>query len=266
MKEKISLKLMRPSGAAILHGVMPESILKNWKKLADEVLDKKITEWNPSLVGKIYDEWKIPKLLYKDYKLENFINLAFYKYAEIWIDDWIYMENLSHRVPKERLPEFKISVELGDGWINSMKEGEYNPIHLHTNCDLSSIFYIDDYIGDKPIDNKRTDVPNMDGHTNFLFSSQQNGAQLKYNTETGYIDKASAGIPMATHFDVKPKAGDFFIFPHWLMHSVNPFQGKGRRVTAAINYNFNFVQERGSKLFSFSPQKLRRDAFDEVNG
>ena len=87
MKEKISLKLMRPSGAAILHGVMPESILKNWKKLADEVLDKKITEWNPSLVGKIYDEWKIPKLLYKDYGLENFINLAFYKYAEIWIDD-----------------------------------------------------------------------------------------------------------------------------------------------------------------------------------
>ena len=48
MKEKISLKLMRPSGAAILHGVMPKSILKSWKKLADEVLDKKITEWNIS--------------------------------------------------------------------------------------------------------------------------------------------------------------------------------------------------------------------------
>ena len=70
MKEKISLKLLKPDGVGILHGVMPETITISWKELANEVLDKKITEWNPSLVGKIYDEWKIPKLLYKDYGLD----------------------------------------------------------------------------------------------------------------------------------------------------------------------------------------------------
>ena len=30
-----------------------------------------------------------------------------------------------------------------------MKEGEYNPVHLHTHCSVSTIFYLDDYIGDK---------------------------------------------------------------------------------------------------------------------
>ena len=261
MKEKISLKFIRPDGAGILHGVMPEGILKKWKSLAKDVLDKKMVEWNPSLVGKIYDEWKIPKLLYKDYGLENFINLAFYKYVEIWVDEWVYMENLSHRVSEEELPTFKISVELGDGWINSMREGEYNPIHLHTNCDLSSIFYLEDYTGDEPIDNKREDIPNVDGHTNFLFSSAQNGAVIKINPHDGNVAAVSSGVQHATHFDVKPKAGDFFIFPHWLMHSVNPFKGNGRRITASINYGFRYTQDGGSNKFSFSPKTLKESAF-----
>ena len=152
-----------------------------------------------------------------------------------------------------------------DGWVNSMKEGEYNPVHLHTNCDLSSIFYIDDYIGDEPIDNKRTDVPSLDGHTNFFFGSAQNGANIKQHTQTGEISSLSAGIPQATHMDVKPKAGDFFVFPHWMMHSVYPFKGKGRRITAAINYDFNFKQTSGSKRFTFSPSELKKNEFDELN-
>ena len=32
------------------------------------------------------------------------------------------------------------------------EDGEYNPTHHHTNCDLSSIFYLNDYQGDIPRD------------------------------------------------------------------------------------------------------------------
>jgi len=43
---------------------------------------------------------------------------------------------------------------------------------------------------------------------------------------------------MISHFSVKPKRGDFLIFPHWLMHTVYPFIGKDRRLSFSINYHY----------------------------
>ena len=65
--KKINLEYLNPFGAGILCGSMPNELIERFENLSNEVLDKKITEWNNYLVGRIHDEWKIPDLLYKDY-------------------------------------------------------------------------------------------------------------------------------------------------------------------------------------------------------
>ena len=240
--KKINIQYLNPFGAGILCGSLPNDLLKNFENLSKEVLKKKITEWNPNLVGRIQDEWKIPDLLYKDYKVDTFLDGAFYKYVESYYYNFKKIYNLSIRYPQEQVDnhDFRIVIKRGDGWVNSMKEGEYNPVHHHTNCDLSSIFYLDDYQGDKPRDFKRSDtnkdgVSDLGGVTEFLIGSYMNGV-IPQKTSTGMT--AGTGFPQLTHFNVKPKKGDFMIFPSWLMHAVYPFIGKERRVSISINATY----------------------------
>ena len=240
--KKINIEYLNPFGAGILCGTLPDDLLKNFQDLSKEVLKEKTTAWNYQLVGRIQDEWKIPHLLYRDYNLENFLDGAFHKYVESYYHNFKRILNLAVRHPQEKVDshDFNIVIDRGDGWVNSMEEGEYNPTHQHTNCDLSSIFYLDEYQGDKPRDFKRKDV-NMDGNsdlggvTEFLLGSTMNGVIPK-RTPIGMT--AGTGFPQMTHFNVKPKKGDFMIFPNWLLHSVYPFIGKGRRITISVNASY----------------------------
>jgi hypothetical protein len=240
--KKVHIQYLKPGGPAMLYGQMPDYILERFIKLSEDVLEKKHTEWNPSLVGRIYDEWKIPELLYKDYKLDTFIDEAIYKYVETNIHEFMQIRNLHYR--HKELPKINIQVKRGDGWFNSMKEGEYNPTHIHTNCDISSVWYINDYTGDN-IDNKTNKVP-PDGCTEFLIKSSPNGAVI---SQTGQNNPPliSDGIKEISHVTMKPQAGDFVIFPHWLMHTAYPFKGKGRRITSSINYGFRANYISGPK-------------------
>ena len=239
--KKIKIEYINPFGAGILCGSLPKDLLENFEKLSKEVLEKKTTEWNPNLVGRIQDEWKIPDLLYKDYNLDSFLDGAFYKYVESYYYNYKKIFNLCLRYPQEKVDNhgFKIVIKRGDGWVNSMKEGEYNPTHHHTNCDMSSIFYLDDYQGDTPRDFKRNyDEPegiDLGGVTEFIIGSYMNGVVPK-KTINGMT--VGTGFPQLTHFNVKPKKGDFMIFPSWFMHAVYPFIGKKRRVSIAINASY----------------------------
>ena len=47
-------------------------------------------------------------------------------------------------------------------------------------------------------------------------------------------------------FEIKPKVGDFYLFPNYLMHTVYPFYGKDERRSISFNatideniYNIN---------------------------
>jgi|TARA_B100000287_G_scaffold149015_1_gene140723 hypothetical protein len=239
--EKIKVEYTKPFGPGILKGNLPDKILKGLLNISQDVIDKKITKWNRALVGAIKDEWKIPELLYKDYKVDGFLKKVFETYALAHLSEMREAHELTGASTREYNPE--IEVKIGDGWINYMKEHEYNPIHFHSNCTLSSIFYLNDYCGDEPIvENK-----NMlceDGFTNFVNGSSVNGSVLSDRPEdtTSYRNFGKlASINNKTHISVKPKQGLFFVFPQWLLHQVNPFKGKGVRITASINCGIRYL-------------------------
>ena len=243
--KKINIEMLNPFGAPILHGSLPEDLIKSFENVCNEVLDDKRTPWNKNLVGRIDDEWKVPDLLYRDHKINVLLDSLFRKYVETYYIHVRKIVNLERRMPDEHVYEdFKINVYRGDGWVNSMSDGEFNPVHHHTNCDMSSIFYLDDYQGDTPRDFKRNyDEPegiDLGGVTEFIIGSYMNGVVPKKTIDGMTV---GTGFPQLTHFNVKPKKGDFMIFPSWFMHAVYPFIGKKRRVSIAINASYKLSSE-----------------------
>tara|TARA_Y100000592_G_C5402788_1_gene284003 strand:+ start:45 stop:785 length:741 start_codon:yes stop_codon:yes gene_type:complete len=237
--DKLKLEYIKPFGPGILQGKLPKKIFDNFTKLSDEVIDKKRRNWNDSLVGVIDDEWKIPELLFRDFKIGEFLDKLFYTYVECFLDEHLMWEKKCGANQNDVASDYLLKVKRGDGWINYMKEMEYNPIHLHSHCSLTSIFYLNDYTGDKPISNKDVlgrNKFNSDGNTTFIYSSIPAGEP---KPSPGQMDELGGRIQnfySKSHIDVKPVTGEFFIFPSWLLHSVYPFKGKGNRITASVNY------------------------------
>ena len=107
-------------------------------------------------------------------------------------------------------------IKTNSAWVNFMKDGEYNPPHIHTECDLSSVIYLkipeelkkehDSYIG------------TLSGAGSITF---QYGEAM-----SGFINEIKGF----------PEEGDFYIFPSHLRHYVAPFKSKIERVSVAANY------------------------------
>ena len=236
--DKLKLEYIKPFGPGILQGKLPKKIFDNFTKLSDEVIDKKRRKWNEQLVGVIDDEWKIPELLFKDFKIDEFLDKLFYTYVECYLEEHLMWEEKCGANQGDVVSDYLLKVKRGDGWINYMKEMEYNPIHLHSHCSLTSIFYLNGYSGDKPISSKDVSSRNRfntDGNTTFLYGSIPAGEHAFSPFKNGFSDKIQ-NFYGKSHIDIKPVLGEFFVFPSWLLHSVYPFKGKGKRITASVNY------------------------------
>ena len=102
--------------------------------------------------------------------------------------------------------------ELIASWIVRQFQNEYNPIHFHGGH-LSGAGYIK--------------LPNTFGSSFQKGKSNQHG-NINFVHGTGqFMSKGSISY--------KPKIGDFYIFPNYLYHSVNPFFGKGERRSVSFN-------------------------------
>ena len=102
--------------------------------------------------------------------------------------------------------------ELLSAWVVRQFKNEYNPIHFHSGH-ISGAGYlkVPNNFGDTIQDQK----VNTHGSINFHHGSKQ-------FMSSGYLSK-------------KPKVGDFYLFPHYLYHSVNPFYSEGERRSLSFN-------------------------------
>ena len=116
---------------------------------------------------------------------------------------------------------FNGKIEIESSWVNYMKQGEFNPPHVHTG-DLSCVLYLQ--IPKDMGKNIETHVATSPAPGSIYFCY---GESLKGN------------ICGHTFF---PKEGEFFIFPSWLHHYVYPFKSDGERVS--LSANFNLIEEK----------------------
>jgi uncharacterized protein (TIGR02466 family) len=104
-----------------------------------------------------------------------------------------------------------------EGWLNVNRAGDHNVLHCHPGSFLSASYYVK--------------VPAEMTGGEIVFRDPRGPAVAMY--ETPGIDLpwvgSGTGIPFA------PAAGQLLLFPSWLEHRVERFEGDGERISIAFN-------------------------------
>lgn len=102
-------------------------------------------------------------------------------------------------------------------WMVRHFAGTFSPVHFHSG-DISGILYLK--------------IP--DSISNLETEETKNYISAR---RAGYITFLIGGKQQYSKslISYKPEVGDFYIFPGWLLHAVEPFEGEGERRSMAFN-------------------------------
>ena len=226
-------ELLQPWSAFILKTKLPKRVLGRMLKLTDEIVNNpKSKNHGPGLAGQIKWEPTIDMDLLKKIDVEDYFYEIIHQYcmrAHLQTNPFDYDE-----VPP------LIEYIINEIWIISQKDNEYNPLHRHLGCNLSSVMYlkVPEFL---PARKQREDE---DG--NICFHS----SPMHPDGVFGHIGRIS----------MKPKVGDFYLFPAEQMHEVYPFRtadGKGERRSVS----FNVICSRNQEEFDKWEKDNRGDNF-----
>ena len=190
-----------PFGPKIFGMQLPENIFQKLVKLADDVWERKNhISWNHELVGHMKYQYYVPHSQLKEYELFDFFIECFY---------W-YLITASKNVKKK---EQNLKIDMEAFWINYQEEGEYNPMHNHGQATLSGAIHLKEPEYDRSEDRKS----DRDGSLSII-----NHSPIMHGLDIYSLE-------------LKPTPRGMYIWPAPLLHSVNPFKGKGQRVSMAYN-------------------------------
>ena len=110
----------------------------------------------------------------------------------------------------------RYDLNIMGGWFVRQYAGEYNPLHIHTGAALSCVGYLKLPPGiEAEWEEDYRDHHPSHGHLQFV-----------HGTDTHYS---------VSNFMVKPRVGDFWIFPSYMFHCVYPFRSDGERRSFSMN-------------------------------
>ncbi len=105
-------------------------------------------------------------------------------------------------------------VDFESFWVVSQAAGTPSPVHFHSS-DISGVLYLK--------------VPEVD-------AAEEQKSYIS-NRHAGYINFLIGGKQRLSKslISFRPQAGDFYIFPGWLLHGAEPFAGRGERRSMSFN-------------------------------
>jgi len=166
---------------------------------------------------------KIKKLCKKNIKKSHVENLAGDIKHEYTIDKnslnkilMPYMETFRHAY-KQWYNNTLSEITVSAAWVNYMQPGDYNPVHIHRNCEFSGVIYID--------------IPKKLQKEISKFKGTVEGPgtiAFMYGEDAGHCQ---------TMKNFVPATGDFYMFPYMLRHSVNPHKSNCERISIGVNFN-----------------------------
>ena len=128
-------------------------------------------------------------------------------YINTWIEGWKKFSNK---------PAFNPTYQLIQMWINRMRAKEYNPVHTHTDCDLSFVLWLE--------------VPSR-------FLQEKNITNAAPHGSTSFFYGENHWSVVSDHAII-PKVNTLVMFPADLRHQVMHFNSKVIRTSVAGNIKF----------------------------
>ena len=181
------LELITPFGPSIAKVKIPEKIIKTLNDHVDEIRasEKKSKKFD---AGKSLIGNVSQEILLSEEIIKESGWLTFLGNAtQAWIKG----------VLKSEITKFNIN----SSWVISQYANEYNPVHWH-NGHISGAGFLK--------------VPSTFGETYQKDKKNLNGKLTLIHGQRSFMNDAQ--------YKISPKVGDFYIFPHYLMHVVYPFK------------------------------------------
>ena len=192
--------LIKPFGPSIFKAKIPDELVGNLNNFIDNTIKDeeqfKKLDVGKTLVGDVKQEFRLHKKIVEESGWLKFLGDS--------IATWIY------RDMGEKISEFK----LIETWVVRQFQNEYNPIHWHSGHVSGAGFL---------------KVPKTFGK-----HYQEN----KINYRGGNLDLIHGNrmFLSPSRYPIEPKVGDFYFFPHYLMHTVYPFKGTNEE-RRSISFN-----------------------------
>ena len=187
--DKIDIKVVRPFGPTYAHVKIPNRILDSLNDYIDNLIKdqnkKAKLNFGESLVGDVTQEFLIEKEIAEKSGWLNFLGTCIQKWIEI---------ELNKKITK---------LDVIDTWVVRQFKNEYNPTHWHSgHISGAGFLKVPQTLG-KYVQKKNKDY--------------YGGALQLINGSRMFLSPSVEKIV--------PKVGDFYFFPHYLMHTVFPFKG-----------------------------------------
>ena len=194
------MKVIKPFGPTIGITKLTETTVSRLNNFSEKVVSSnnlaKKYDFDSQLIGSMKQQFRVPQKVLKS-GIESVIKKSIKDY---------YQKTLNIKVKKIRIDKV---------WIVSQYAGDFNPPHLHRG-NISGVGYLKIPLSIK--NNKEKDLAGLISFFDGRVSLPRNSPPLVKHRET-----------------FKPKVGDFYIFPAFLMHEVHPFRGEGERRCFSFN-------------------------------
>ena len=203
----MELKIIKQFGPSVVKVKIPEKILNDLNQYVNQTISdrekSKSIDLGKKLVGDVTQEFNIEPKFAEE--------IGWIKFLAACVHEWIRIET------KIKIKNFT----LKNTWVVRQYKNEYNPVHWHSgHISGAGFLKVPDTFG-KHVQDKG-DKEYFGGTLNLIHGTRQFMSNSKLK--------------------IIPEVGDFYIFPHYLMHTVYPFKGSDQE-RRSISFNANIDEE-----------------------
>jgi len=212
---EMHIQLIQPWSVPVFKTTLPPEILQTMIEISDQVIaDKNTKSHGEYLAGQIDSE-----LLVEHNFLEQAGAMGFFMGA---VRQFVIqckcqmMPTMIEAIQKEEW-----LIQMLTCWIISQQPNEYNPMHIHTECTISSVMYLK---VPKMLPTRKEHRPADDGSILFATNASRD------------VDFSVPNIV------IHPAVGDFYIFGAQQQHAVYPYRcAEGQKETERRSISFNSI-------------------------
>ena len=183
-------KFIKTFGPSIVKAKIPEKLLNDLNGYVDKIIEDKEKakklDLGPKLAGDVTQEIQLEGEFAK--------KIGWLQFLANVTSEWIKFET------GKKITEFNVT----NSWVVRQFKNEYNPIHWHSGH-ISGAGFLK--------------VPKT------LGSHLQDKGDKKYSGGNLNLIHGSNMFLSRSMYEIKPEVGDFYFFPHYVMHTVYPFKG-----------------------------------------
>ena len=239
--KKLSVEYIQPWSNFICKIKLPDEVFVDLQKLYDEAAKLNVS-FGRELVGQVNDEPQVTPELQE--KFPNFIQFCLHGVRQYVTTAMMQVLKGDTKIDagKEFLEKEapNLLTRITTMWFVNQKPGEYNPVHIHTNCKVSAVMYLK-----KP----SRQIKDRKDH-------YQSDGQITFMNNTG-TDFNFANAQCSFN----PEPGDMYIFPAMQHHMVWPYRSEDPN-DSRISLSFNADFTTQSRLEA--EQKNQEMMFEEM--